>query len=92
MFKKYKRIPISTKAILLSQKIADDVGIFEKIRPFNVNDKIVVRYSSDDKKFYIRDPGEDEFFANIGDYLIVGIGDYYVCKPHVFEKLYEEIK
>lgn len=31
--------------------------------------------------------------ANIGDYIIKGVkGEYYPCKPDIFEKTYEEVK
>lgn len=31
--------------------------------------------------------------ANIGDYIIKGVkGEFYPCKPDIFEKTYEEVK
>ena len=36
---------------------------------------------------------EGRMKANINDYIIKGLkGEYYPCKPDVFEKKYEEIK
>lgn len=36
---------------------------------------------------------EGELIANTGDYIIKGVkGEFYPCKPDIFEKTYEEIK
>jgi len=36
---------------------------------------------------------EGELVANIGDYIIKGIkGEYYPCKPDVFEQTYEKVE
>lgn len=36
---------------------------------------------------------EGVMVANIGDYIIKGVdGEIYPCKPHIFEKTYEEFK
>ncbi len=35
---------------------------------------------------------EGEMTANIGDYIIKGVnGEFYPCKPDIFEKTYEEV-
>lgn len=35
---------------------------------------------------------EGDMFASIGDYIIRGIkGEYYACKPDVFDQTYEEV-
>ena len=36
---------------------------------------------------------EGEHLASIGDYIIKGVeGEFYPCKPDIFEKTYEEVK
>lgn len=36
---------------------------------------------------------EGKMTANIGDYIIKGVnGEFYPCKPDIFEKTYEEVK
>ena len=36
---------------------------------------------------------EGDMKANIGDYIIRGVkGEYYPCKPDIFEQTYEEAK
>lgn len=36
---------------------------------------------------------EGEHVASIGDYIIKGVaGEFYPCKPDIFEKTYEEVK
>lgn len=36
---------------------------------------------------------EGEHLANIGDYIIKGVqGEFYPCKPDIFEQTYEVIK
>lgn len=35
---------------------------------------------------------EGEHVASIGDYIIKGVnGEFYPCKPNIFEKTYEEV-
>ena len=36
---------------------------------------------------------EGEHLASIGDYIIKGVkGEFYPCKPDIFEQTYEELK
>lgn len=36
---------------------------------------------------------EGTMTANIGDYIIKGVnGEFYPCKPDIFDKTYEEVK
>lgn len=36
---------------------------------------------------------EGKMFANVGDFIIKGVqGEFYPCKPDIFEKTYEEVK
>jgi hypothetical protein len=36
---------------------------------------------------------EGEHFANVGDWIIKGIkGEFYPCKPDIFEKTYEPVR
>ena len=36
---------------------------------------------------------EGNMFANVGDWIIKGVnGEFYPCKPDIFEKTYEEVK
>jgi hypothetical protein len=36
---------------------------------------------------------EGDMVANVGDWIICGvIGEFYPCRPDVFEKTYEEVK
>ena len=36
---------------------------------------------------------EGEMVASIGDYIIKGVkGEFYPCKPDIFERTYEEVK
>jgi len=36
---------------------------------------------------------EGEMVASVGDYIIKGVkGEFYPCKPDIFEKTYEEVK
>lgn len=41
----------------------------------------------------IEDGYEEEYLANIGDYIIKGVrGEFYPCKPGIFKETYEEVK
>lgn len=93
---KYRKKPIVIEAIRWDGKNHRDMYKFlggsddDWIRP-------------DGKNFYINHnkvPGglviltlEGEHIASIGDYIIRGVnGEYYPCKPDIFEKTYEAVE
>lgn len=49
-------------------------------------------YSLDDKYSVIIETLEGNLYARQGDWIIRGVnGEFYPCKPDIFEKTYEEV-
>jgi hypothetical protein len=55
--------------------------------------------SASDRKTYFKPEGividtlEGEMLASLGDYIIKGVqGEYYPCKPDIFEATYEKVE
>lgn len=96
MYKKYRKKPVTIEAIRL---LNNDDSIEECIKwVFNIGMETSLIGKSatiDDVKdksgFYIPTL-EGNMKANIGDYIIKGInGEFYPCKPDIFDKTYEEV-
>jgi len=64
---------------------------FEKYSPKNFKSKITVKRAIGPVASQWTIPTlEGVMTANIGDYIIEGLrGEYYPCKPDIFEKSYE---
>lgn len=90
---KYRKKPIVIDAIQWNGKnmveIADfakDSIEFNEIRQGDAENKIPVQYDLSIKTL------EGIMQASIGDYIIKGInGEFYACKPEIFEKTYEKV-
>jgi len=94
MIKKYRRKPVILEAIQWTGDNTDEVLDFGqgKIKckqyKYCPNGKDIIY----DKELYI-ETLEGKLRASKGDYIIKGVkGEFYPCKPDVFEKIYEEIK
>lgn len=64
---------------------------FSKTLPVEIKDVSTgIRLTQDGK---LRIPTlEGDMFANIGDMIIKGVqGEYYPCKPDIFEQTYEKV-
>lgn len=89
---KYRKKPIVIDAIQWNGKnmveIADfakDSVEFDEIRQGDAENKIPAQYDLSIKTL------EGIMQASIGDYIIKGInGEFYACKPEIFEKTYEK--
>lgn len=84
MIQKYKKKPVIVEAIQHFGKYS-----YRQIREwagYNVVDEI-----DDEEEFIIHTLGGD-MKASIGDYIIKGVnGEFYPCKPDIFEKTYEKV-
>lgn len=50
-----------------------------------------LKYNPDDNEYYIKTL-EGNMKASVGDFIIKGVqGEFYPCKPDIFEKTYEEV-
>jgi hypothetical protein len=101
---KYRKRPVIIEAIQWIGTGKNIVDVYNFLENKNVSSGIDVE--PEGKNFYIQfDNGtcqlgsliiktlEGDMKANIGDYIIKGVnGEYYPCKPDIFEKTYEEVK
>lgn len=95
MVKKYKKNPIVIEAMKFEYPpseeffnwIGDNLGSYYKQRyPWAIAEaEILTLEDGKDKKV--------KHIATEGDWIIKGIkGEFYPCKPDIFEKTYEEVK
>lgn len=85
---KYRKKPVIVEAI----QFKDDVETIQKISKFLGKD-ICVDYSEPFKPVIKIDTLEGVMIANEGDYIIKGIkGEFYPCKPDIFEETYEVLE
>lgn len=80
MIKKYKKKPVVIEAIQWTGDNTFDVFNF-------------VGYDCLESTKLVIHTLEGKHYASVGDYIIKGIsGEYYPCKPDIFEKTYEEVE
>lgn len=88
MVKKYVKKPIIIEAIKFKD---DSVKTIMEINEFMNLDELRVNYNIPDKPAIIIPTLEGNMRAEIGDYIIKGInGEFYPCKPDIFNKTYNE--
>ena len=96
---KYRKKPVVIDAVQLTKNNVEDAVQFIDsdylIRVVWLNKANIYKDKQDDK---FNSPGiwiktlEGDYLAREGDYIIKGIdGEYYPCKPAVFEKTYEKV-
>lgn len=84
MIKTFVKKPVKVQAI---QWTGDN---YEELIDFVGN--VMFPYSFDDGEVIIRTL-EGDHHASKGDWIIRGInGEFYPCKPDIFEKTYEEVR
>lgn len=75
---KYKKKPVVIDAVLFNGKNWAEIECFVPCGKYN-----------DDGSFQIQTL-EGEYKCSIGDWIIKGVnGEFYPCKPDIFEKTYE---
>ena len=86
MVKKYVKKPVEVEAL---QYIGENLG---ECIEFMDNNFDIVRYDSVYETLKINTL-ESVMICSLNDYIIKGIrGEFYPCKPDIFEKTYEEVK
>ena len=86
--KKYVKKPVIIEAMVFE----DTVDCLSELSDFMDNQNVRVNYSEAKPKLLI-ETLEGTMSANEGDYIIKGIsGEFYSCKPDIFNKTYEEVK
>lgn len=82
---KYRKKPVVIEAI----QFLDDAKRISELQEFAGKD-LRVDYSSKDNPVLKIDTLEGTMTASVGDYVIKGVnGEFYPCKPDIFEKTYE---
>lgn len=96
MIKKYRKKPVEIEAVQWTGKNDTEVEDFIGDYLAGYGDNLVCykpklnQYLS--KLMYIRTL-EGAMIASVGDYIIKGVqGEFYPCKPDIFEQTYEEVK
>jgi len=84
---KYKKKPVVVEAV---QWKGNNI---KEIKQFVDNDKLAEPAEFCEVKNLIIKTLEGDMIAPIGDYIIKGVnGEYYPCKPNIFEKTYEKVE
>ncbi|WP_017728508.1 hypothetical protein [Halalkalibacterium ligniniphilum] len=85
---KYRKKPVVIEAVQFTGKNEEEIERFVD-KPL---DKLKVMGERETVALFI-ETLEGEMTANVGDYIIKGInGEFYPCKPDIFEKTYEVVK
>lgn len=79
---KYRKKPVVVEAVQWTGKNQTEI---DKFCGMNV-------VWSENKKMFLVLTLEGTMLASIGDYIIKGVnGEFYPCKPDIFEKTYEKV-
>ena len=91
--KTYRKKPVEVKAIQYDGKNVEDcIKFIENGQVICWKKKEVFPYSKPEIRIMI-ETLEGVMQARPGDYIIRGVnGEYYPCKPDIFEKTYEMVK
>lgn len=85
---KYRKKPVVIEAI----QFIDDADRIMEIHEFLGGDTMRVNYGDKDNPYIKIETLEGTMKASVGDYIIKGVnGEFYPCKPDIFEKTYEEV-
>lgn len=85
---KYRKKPVIIEAI----QFEDNSDRIIEIHEFMGGDTIRVNYKDKDNPYLKIETLEGTMKASVGDYIIKGVnGEFYPCKPDIFEKTYEEV-
>ena len=86
--KQYRKKPVIIEAI----QFIDDVDRILEIQEFSGGETIRVDYKNKENPTLKIKTLEGVMTASVGDYIIKGVqGEFYPCKPDIFEQTYEEI-
>jgi hypothetical protein len=100
MIKKYVKKPVEIEAIELSKNNLFEVNCFLEGRVIDNNSCQRARGAWDDYEYICSQRGgleittlEGKHLASWGDFIIKGVkGEFYPCKPDIFELTYSEVK
>lgn len=85
---KYRKKPVIIEAI----QFEDNSDRIIEIHEFMGGDTIRVNYEDKDNPYLKIETLEGIMKTSVGDYIIKGVnGEFYPCKPDIFEKTYERV-
>lgn len=85
---KYRKKPVIIEAI----QFEDNSDRIIEIHEFMGGDTIRVNYEDKNNPYLKIETLEGTMKASVGDYIIKGVnGEFYPCKPDIFEKTYERV-
>lgn len=88
MAKQYKKKPVVIEAI----QFLDNPERLCELSEFITTQDLRVNYEDPENPVLKIETLEGVMNASVGDYIIKGVnGEYYPCKPDIFEKTYEEV-
>ena len=89
MIKKYRKKPVEIEAIQFKRNEFEDINEFTEGNAFNFRTERCIN----GKSYCEIKTLEGTMTATEGDYIIKGVnGEFYPCKPDIFEKTYEPIE
>lgn len=88
MVKQYRKKPVVIEAL----QFIDDPNRLEELSHFIDDQPLRVIYENPEAPKIILKTLEGVIEASVNDYIIKGVdGEFYPCKPDIFEKTYEEV-
>lgn len=97
MIKKYVKKPIEVESIQLTKE--NIIEVFDFLDGANYKETKSVEELEDFSQMMLKqgyieiETLEGYMKANFGDYIIKGVkGEFYPCKPDIFESTYEEVR
>lgn len=85
---KYRKKPV----VIEAEKFVDNAETLSKLSEFMGVD-VVVSYKDKENPKLVIDTLEGKMEASVGDYIIKGVnGEFYPCKPDIFNKTYEKVE
>lgn len=89
MAKQYRKKPVVIEAV----QFLDNLERLCELSEFITTQDLRVNYEDPENPVLKIETLEGVMNASVGDYIIKGVnGEYYPCKPDIFEKTYEEVK
>lgn len=79
---KFRKKPVVIEAVKWNGELSEEVKNFIPEERYNINTSFLIIHTL-----------EGNMIAEKGDWIIKGVkGEFYPCKPDIFEKTYEEVK
>lgn len=96
--KKYRKKPVEIEAVQLKENNILEVVRFIEGKDIQLNtDTLIEKFEAYEDT--VREKGikietlEGNMVASLGDYIIKGVqGEFYPCKPDIFEMTYESVR